>query len=65
MTFNAKDTHLLTGSEDGKLYIYDLMKRQPAKVIQAHKQVLSAINLHETGGLVTASHDGTVGYWKI
>lgn len=56
---------MLTGSEDGKLYIYDLMKKQPVKVIQAHKQVLSAISLHETGGLVTASHDATVAYWKI
>ena len=55
---------MMTGSADGKLCIYDLMKKEPVKTIQAHKQVLSAIGLHEDGGMVTASHDGTVCYWK-
>ena len=65
VVFNTKDTHVMTGSVDGKLYIYDLMRQQPIKMIQGHKKVLSAIGIHEVGGLVTASHDGTVCYWKI
>ena len=65
VTFNHRDSHLLTGSADGKLYVYDLMKKQPVKSIQAHSSVLSAISVHETGGMVTASHDGTVCYWKM
>lgn len=65
MLFNIKDTHLITGSSDGKLYIYDLMKKNPVKSIQAHDKVLSALDLHEQGGLVSASHDGTLCYWKI
>ncbi len=44
--FNIKDSHLLTGSEEGKLFIYDLMKTQPIKSIQAHKKVLSSMDLH-------------------
>jgi mitogen-activated protein kinase organizer 1 len=27
VVFNTKDTHLITGSENGMLYIYDLMKK--------------------------------------
>jgi hypothetical protein len=46
VVFNARDTHMLTGSEEGKLYIYDLMKKQPIRSIQAHKKVLSALDLH-------------------
>jgi mitogen-activated protein kinase organizer 1 len=65
VVFNPKDTHMMTGSVDGKLHIYDLMKKDPIKSIQAHKQVLSAIGIHETGGMVTASHDSTVCYWDL
>lgn len=63
--FNAKDTHLMTGSADGKLFIYDIMKKNAIKEIKAHEKVLSCIDLHEAGGMVTASHDGSVCYWKI
>jgi WD40 repeat protein len=55
----------MTGCEDGRLYIYDLMKKNPIKSIQAHKKVLSALDLHESGGLVSGGHDGTVCFWKI
>ena len=65
MVFNSRDSHLITGSVDGKLHIYDLMKKQPVKSIPAHKEVLSAIGIHEAGGMATASHDGTVCYWKL
>lgn len=44
--FNTTDTHLLTGSQDGKLFIYDVLKKEPVKVIQGHSQVLSGIDLH-------------------
>jgi hypothetical protein len=27
--------------------------------------VLSALDLHESGGLVSGGHDGTVCFWKI
>ena len=65
VTFNTTDTHMLTGSQDGKLYIYDILKKEPVKVIEAHGQVLAGMSLHESGGLVTTGHDGTVCYWKI
>ena len=65
VVFNSKDTHILTGSADGKLHIYDILKSQPIKSIQAHKQVLSAIGMHESGGMITAGHDGSLSYWQI
>lgn len=63
--FNAKDTHMITGAADGKLYIYDIMKKDPIKSISAHEKVLSALDLHESGGMISGSHDGTIAYWKI
>lgn len=64
MAFNAKDSHFVTGAEDGKLYVYDLLRQTPAKTIPAHEKVLSAVDMHEESGYITASHDGTVCYWK-
>lgn len=36
----------MTGSVDGKLHIYDIMREEPVKSIQAHEKVLSAIGIH-------------------
>ena len=36
VVFNTKDTHLMTGSVEGKLHIYDIMREEPIKSIQAH-----------------------------
>lgn len=63
--FNPSDTHLLTGSEDGSLVVFDVMKPTPIKQIKAHQKVLSAMDIDEDKGIVTASHDGTVCYWKL
>lgn len=46
LTFTTNDSFLLTGSTDGSLYIYDLMKKTPLKIIGAHSKVLSAMNLY-------------------
>lgn len=65
LKFNPLDTHLITGSSEGMLYIYDIMKSTPVKSYQAHTKVLSALDWHETGGVVSGSHDGSLCYWKI
>ena len=65
LTFSKHDNYIFTGSADGKLYIYDLMRKTPLKSIQAHSKVLSAIGIHENSGIATGSHDGSVCYWKI
>jgi hypothetical protein len=41
------------------------MKKTPVKEIAAHEKVLSAIDLHDSGAMVTASHDGSINYWKL
>jgi WD40 repeat protein len=45
--------------------IFDVMKPNPVKQIKAHQKVLSAMDIHEDKGIVTASHDGTVCFWKL
>jgi len=37
VVFNSRDSHLITGSVDGKLHIYDLMKSKPIKSVSVHK----------------------------
>ena len=65
MIFNSTDSHMMTGSVEGKLHIYDLMKSAPVQSIQAHRSVLSSIGIHEQGGMVTAAHDGSIAYWSL
>jgi mitogen-activated protein kinase organizer 1 len=65
LSFNIRDSHIISGAEDGKIYIYDILKKEPIKSIQAHEKVLSTLDFHEFGGMVSASHDGSVSYWKI
>ena len=56
---------MMTGSVEGKLHVYDLMKSAPVQSIQAHRSVLSSIGIHEQGGMVTAAHDGSIAYWSL
>jgi mitogen-activated protein kinase organizer 1 len=63
--FNEEDSHIFSGSTDGKLYIYDILKSQPCKVVNVSSSPLSALDVHSEGGLIAGTHDGNIVYWKL
>lgn len=63
--FNTEDSHVFSGSADGKLYIYDIMKSEAIKVIPVSGSALSGLDVHPHGGLVMGSHDGNLYYFKF
>lgn len=56
---------MFTGSTDGKLYVYDILKGEPVKTIGVTASgALSALGVWE-GGIVGGGHDGNVYYCKF
>lgn len=65
VAFNVRDSHILTGSEDGGLYIYNILNSEYEQRLPCHSKPLSALAVHEQGGIVTAGHEGLVYWWKL
>lgn len=63
--FNEDDTHMYTGSADGKLYVYEIMKKEAVRVVEAGSSPLSGLDIHPNSGLVGAAHNGSVYYLKL
>jgi WD40 repeat protein len=63
--FNEEDSHIYSGSVDGSLYIYDLLKSEPFKIVKITDQPLSGLDMHADGGVGIGAHDGNVFYAKI
>ncbi|KAK3825422.1 MAG: WD40-repeat-containing domain protein [Benniella sp.] len=58
------DAHVLSGSEDGKIYIWDLMEGEVVHQIEAHSKIVSAIAYHPTlDRMCSASVDGSIKTW--
>jgi WD40 repeat protein len=65
VAFSKQDSYIFSGSVDGKLYIYDIMRKTPLKTIEAHQKTLSTVCVHEAAGIVTGGHDGSLFYYKV
>jgi WD40 repeat protein len=61
--FTEEDSHVLTGSTDGKMFIYDLMKPQPVASISVSTKALSGMDVYEHMAVV-GSHDGNIYFSK-
>jgi COMPASS component SWD3 len=64
---NPKQPKIITGSEDGKVYIYDLQTRQNLQVLDAHvHDCCLAVAAHDTKDIIVTggmSKDPTVKFW--
>lgn len=60
-----RDSHIISGSEDGSMYIYNLINSEFEQRLNCHSKALSALDVHESGSVLTGSHDGTLAYWKV
>ncbi|KAF9918987.1 WD repeat-containing protein 83 [Lobosporangium transversale] len=58
------DAHVISGSEDGKIFIWDLMEGAIIHEIDAHSKIVSAIAYHPTQDrMCSASVDGSIKTW--
>eukprot|EP01039_Chlorochromonas_danica_P008018 gene8018-8844_t len=64
--FAFGDKEIVTGSEDGSIYHYNLLSAEVTGVTKyAHFKAISAIAYHPSADLfLTASHDGLAKVWK-
>ncbi|KAF9951496.1 WD repeat-containing protein 83 [Mortierella alpina] len=59
------DAHVLSGSEDGKIYVWDLIEGDVVYRIDAHSKIVSAIAYHPTQDrMCSASVDGSIKTWS-
>ncbi|CAO3671565.1 unnamed protein product [Rhizopus stolonifer] len=60
-----KDEYAITGSEDGKIYIYDILEGHIVTTIEAHPGVTTAIDYHpENASMLSAGSDGIIRVWS-
>ena len=63
---NPKRHSVVTGSEDGKVYLYDLNSTKTTQILEGHKDAVLAVSCHDskeiiaTGGM---TNDRTVRFW--
>lgn len=65
LEFSIDDSHIITGSEDGGLYFYNLVKTEFERRLDAGGKVSSAMALHVNGSFATGNHEGEVLFWNF
>jgi mitogen-activated protein kinase organizer 1 len=64
--FTSKDSHVICGSEDGKIYIWDLVESTMDSPTEAHTGVVTSITYHPSQNhLLSTSFDSTVKLWAV
>ncbi|RWS07893.1 WD repeat domain-containing protein 83-like protein, partial [Dinothrombium tinctorium] len=62
--FVNNDSHIVSGSEDGKLYIWDLIKcTLKATIIHENHRVVHSVSVHPTKNEILTAAEGTVYLW--
>eukprot|EP00208_Stichococcus_sp_RCC1054_P006367 CAMPEP_0206145226 /NCGR_PEP_ID=MMETSP1473-20131121/26722_1 /ASSEMBLY_ACC=CAM_ASM_001109 /TAXON_ID=1461547 /ORGANISM="Stichococcus sp, Strain RCC1054" /LENGTH=309 /DNA_ID=CAMNT_0053541355 /DNA_START=511 /DNA_END=1437 /DNA_ORIENTATION=+ len=62
--FTPSDSHVLSGSEDGKVYYWDMLHASVSKSFQAHAGPVCTLAMHPEGKLLlTGGTDGAVKVW--
>ncbi|PWA91490.1 transducin/WD40 repeat-like superfamily protein [Artemisia annua] len=63
--FTKDTTHVVGGSEDGRIFIWDLVSKKVVSKIDAHSSAVTSVDYHPTDDcMVSASMDGSVVLWK-
>lgn len=59
--FTWDDNHLITGSENGTLYVYNVLKSQAVRTLPLAKSTLSCLDISpDREHMVVSSHDGSL-----
>lgn len=60
----TKDTHVISGSEDGSIYIWDLIQANIVKEIKgAHKNAIYSLARHPSKNIILTAATDTVKLW--
>ena len=66
ITWNEKDTHVVTAGLDTNIYVYSVENPgKHVKVLGAHKDGVNAVGWVDLGTVVSAGADGAVKTWKV
>lgn len=63
---NPRCQSIISGSEDNKIYVYDLQKRNIRQVLEGHSDAVLAVAAHRTRNIFASggmSNDRTVRFW--
>lgn len=59
------DAYAITGSEDGKIYIYDVLEGNVVSTLDAHKGAATTLNYHpQEAKMLSAGSDGLIHVWS-
>ncbi|KAF9161158.1 WD repeat-containing protein 83, partial [Actinomortierella ambigua] len=59
------DAYVISGSEDGKIYFWDLVDGKVVHQMEAHSKIVSSIAYHpKTDKMCSASVDGSIRTWS-
>ncbi|KAI8896399.1 WD40-repeat-containing domain protein [Globomyces pollinis-pini] len=62
--FTSTDSHVISGSEDGKIHFWDLVEGQIVKTLDAHSRVVTSVKYHPNlHTMISCSFDGTAKLW--
>jgi len=62
--FTNTEAHVLSGSEDGKIYIWKIVEATLVHTLQAHSKEVVSLDYHPNDvSLLSASADGTIKLW--
>lgn len=64
-TFSPTDSHVISGSEDGFIYIWDFVTAKVVRKLKGHTGTVSSVAYHPTmATCLSASFDGTIRFWS-
>lgn len=64
-TFSEDEAHVLSGSEDAKVYVWDLVSGEIVKVLEGHTSAVTSLSQHPKNQmLLSGSADGTIKLWE-
>lgn len=62
--FTNTDSHVIAGSENGKIYIWDLVEGNIEEAIDAHTKPVTCVVYHPSlQCMISSSFDGTAKIW--
>ncbi|KAJ1543892.1 WD repeat-containing protein 83 [Nowakowskiella sp. JEL0078] len=58
------DSHVVSGSEDGKIYFWDLVEGKNTQILKGHTQAVTCVSYHrKEDSFLSCSLDGTIRLW--